>query len=69
MHPTDGALLAMLDEWMDPLEQRDLERHVDGCERCRQQMSGLGRQRLVVGALLNELEVPVPAALAGGGHP
>src|SRR4051794_29333844 len=60
MHPSDGALRAMLDEWSDPLDQADLERHVIGCERCRQQMARLAHRRLVVDLLLQELEVPVP---------
>jgi hypothetical protein len=61
MHPTDGALLALLDEWIDPLEQGQIERHVDGCERCREDMARLERERLVVSTLLQEVAASVPA--------
>ena len=61
MHPTDGELLAILDEWTDPTGQPQLERHVKSCDLCRERQAALERDRQAVGALLGALESPAPA--------
>ncbi len=61
MHPTDGELMGIIDEWTDPTGQPELERHVKICELCQTRQAALERDRLAVEALLGALESPAPA--------
>lgn len=59
-HPSDGALEAILDGAAGSVDETRLEAHVRGCPRCRDVMTTLAQQRLLVGALLDELDAPIP---------
>jgi len=60
-HPTDGALMALVDRAGGVEDGAQLEAHVDRCERCRNVMTSLEHEHRLVGALLEELDRPAPA--------
>lgn len=64
-HPTDGALLAMLDGATGALDKSRLDAHVGKCEHCRGLLATLARRRLLVGALLGSLDAPAPVRSVG----
>ncbi|MEO7986993.1 MAG: hypothetical protein ABI766_10705 [Gemmatimonadales bacterium] len=64
MHPTDGELLAVLDEWADLDGQHQLERHMMSCDLCRERQAELQRDRETVSVLLGALDSPVPVRTA-----
>lgn len=59
-HPTDGALMALVDRAVGGEDGTQLDAHVALCERCRELMSSLEHDQRLVGTLLEELDGPVP---------
>jgi predicted anti-sigma-YlaC factor YlaD len=60
-HPTDGALMALVDRAVGLEDGAQLEAHVNGCEQCRGVVTWLAEKNLLVGGLLEELDSPAPA--------
>jgi len=61
MHPSDGALRALLDGAAGLEDEAHLAAHLGRCERCRGLAATLKEQRMLVSALLEELDAPVPS--------
>ena len=53
-HPSETDLLRWLERDLEPDEQRETLRHVDGCEKCRRYLKGERN----LGALLGALGAP-----------
>lgn len=60
MHPTDGLWREFLDRESDPLVQRKLASHLDGCAICQEKAATVERQRALVAGLLDQLDGDVP---------
>lgn len=60
MHPSEGMWQEFLDDQCEPTVQRELAIHAPACSDCQRVLAALGRRRVLVAGLLDQLDGRVP---------